>query len=346
MRRRQEQALNNALPAINWSWGVIAVAVVGVIGVISLVMLVATSARPAPTSTATLAVYAGKTQPPPTPSFDIRAWDGKQRLTVLVLGLDKRPGEIGTGFRTDTMILLSIDPTTRSIGMMSIPRDLYVPIPGESAMQRINSAYVLGELKRPGGGPALAVQTIQYNFGIPIHRYVAVSFDAVIGLVDAIGGIDINVPQTIDDPEFPDMNYGYDPLYIPAGIVHMDGQLALKYARTRHQGTDYDRASRQQQVIMGIRQKALKAEVLGQLVGQAPALWDRLSKGVLTDFTFDQALSLGWYIKDIPAANIKRGSVEEKYIQAMQYNGETVLTPNRARIGELMAQVFGADYSR
>lgn len=344
IRRRRGQTLDKALPAVNWSWGVIAAAVVGVIGVISLIMLVAASAqsKPQPTLTAS----AGQTLPPATPTLNVRAWDGKQRFTVLVLGLDKRPGETGTGFRTDTMILLSIDPATRSVGMLSIPRDLYVPIPGQSDMQRINTAYVLGELNQPGGGPKLAAQTIQYNFGIPVQHYVVVSFDAVIGVVDAVGGIDVNVPQAIDDPEYPDMNYGFDPLYIPAGTIHMDGQLALKYARTRHTGTDYDRANRQQQVILAIRQKALKADVLPQLVGQAPALWDKLSKGVITDFTFDQALSLGWYLKDIPAANIKRATVEDQYIQATQYNGDTVLTPNRAKIGELMAQVFGADYSR
>jgi polyisoprenyl-teichoic acid--peptidoglycan teichoic acid transferase len=344
MRRRQ--GLSRSLPAVTWSWGVIAAAVVGIIGVISLIMLAATSAQPNPTPTRTLPVMAGKTQPPPTPTVNIPAFDGKQRLTVLVLGLDKRPGEIGTGFRTDTMILLSVDPATRSIGMLSIPRDLYVPIPGQSDMQRINSAYVLGELNRPGGGPKLAMDTIQYNFGIPIHHYVVVSFDAVIGMVDAVGGIDVNVPETIDDPEYPDMNYGFDPLYIQAGPVHMDGQLALKYARTRHQGTDYDRAARQQQVLLALRQKAVKPEVLGNLVGQAGALWDRLSKGVITDFTFDQALSLGWYLKDIPAGSIKRGTVEDTYIQATQYNGETVLTVNRASIGELMSQLFGPDYSR
>jgi polyisoprenyl-teichoic acid--peptidoglycan teichoic acid transferase len=344
--RRREQTPGKALPTVNWSWGIIAAAIAGVIGVISLIMLVAASAQPKPTPTVTLAAYTGKTVTPPTPTLNIRAWDGKQRFTVLVLGLDKRPGEIGTGFRTDTMILLSIDPATKTIGMLSIPRDLYVPIPGESDMQKINSAYVLGELRQPGNGPKVVAQTIQYNFGIPVNRYVVVSFDAVIGLVDAVGGIDLNVPQAIDDPEYPDMNFGFDPLYIPTGMVHMDGQLALKYARTRHTGTDYDRANRQQQVIMAIRQKALKGDVLPQLVGQAPALWDKLSKGVITDFTFDQALSLGWYLKDIPVGSIKRATIEDKYIQATQYNGETVLTPNRAKIGELMIQVFGADYSR
>src|SRR5262249_57800763 len=103
------------------------------------------------------------------------------------------------------------------------------------------------------------------------------------------------------------------------GTVHMDGQLALKYARTRHQGTDYDRANRQQQVLLAIRQKALKPDLLPQLAGQAPSIWNQVSKGVITDMSLDQMLSLGWYVKDIPASGIKRGTVDDKYLQAIQY---------------------------
>ena len=97
------------------------------------------------------------------------------------------------------------------------------------------------------------MQTVQYNLGIPVTHYVVVSFEAVIGLINAMDGIDVDVPVAIDDPEYPDMNYGFDPLVIPAGLQHMDGMLALKYARTRHQGTDYDRANRQQQVLLAIQ---------------------------------------------------------------------------------------------
>ncbi len=336
-------------PAVSWTWAVIALAIIGVVAVvwvISLIMSVSpgtlTNSSPTPTTTQAAAIGA----PTATTAVSIRPWDGKQRFTILILGIDKRPGDTGSGFSTDTIILVSIDPATKSIGMLSIPRDLYVVIPGQSDMQRINSAYVLGELQQPGTGPKLAMQTVQQNFGISVNSCVAVSFDAVIGLIDAIGGVDIDVPVTIDDPEFPDMNYGFDPLHIPAGPTHMDGKLALKYARTRHQDTDFDRASRQQQVLMAIRQKVLKADVLPGLIGQAPALWDRFSKGVITDFTLDQALSLGWYIKDIPLSSIKQGTVRDKYVLATQFNGDTVLTPNRALLGELLTQVFGPGYNR
>ncbi len=343
MRRRRE---DKAISAPNWTWGIIAAAIVGVIGVISLIVLAASSpSQPTPIPQTPIP-FGAKANPTRPPLPNIRVWDGKQRYTILVMGLDKRPGEEGTGFRTDSLILISIDPATKSVGMLSIPRDLYVPIPKSTGMQPINSVYVLGELDRLGSGPKMTMQTVQYNFGIPIHSYVVVSFETVINLVDAIGGVDINVPQAIDDPEYPDMYYGFDPLHIPAGLIHMNGQLALKFARTRHQTDDFDRTKRQQQVILAIRQRILKPDVLPGIVGQAPALWNQLNKGVLTDLTLDQALGLAWYVKDIPAENIKRGTVQDKYAQAVQYNGDTVLTPNRAIIGELMTQVFGPDYSR
>jgi len=345
MRRRRE---DKAIPAPNWTWGILAIAIVGVIGAISLIVLTASNPRQATPIPATPIPFGAQSTPlqPTLPA--IRAWDGKQRYTVLVMGLDKRPGEEGSGFRTDSLILISIDPATQSVGMLSIPRDLYVPIPlpKSNGMQPINTAYVLGELDRLGSGPKMTMQTVQYNFGIPVNSYVVVSFETVINLVDAIGGVDITVPQAIDDPEYPDMYYGFEPLHIPAGTIHMNGQLALKYARTRHQTDDFDRAKRQQQVILAVRQRILKPDVLPGIVGQAPTLWNQLSKGVLTDLTLDQALGLAWYVKDIPAENIKRGTVGDKYVQAIQYNGDTVLTPNRAIIAELLTQVFGADYSR
>jgi LCP family protein required for cell wall assembly len=348
-RRRRE---DKVLPAPNWTWAIFAVAIAGVIGVITLVAWASSrgsqgdqgNTQPGIANDGPSPTFDGNATPLPVPA--IHAWDGKQRYSVLIMGIDKRPGDIGTGFNTDTLILVSINPLNKSIGMLSIPRDVFVALPGQSNMQRINSIYAAGELQQPGYGPKLLVQAMRYNFGMPINSYVVVSFDAVINLVDDIGGVDINVPTPIDDPEYPDMYNGYDPLHIPSGLVHMDGQLALKYARTRHQDTDYERTRRQQQLILAIRQKAIQPQVLAQVLGQATTIWEQISKGIITDITFNQALSLGWYAKDIPANSIQHGTVDEKYLQAVQYNGDAVVIPNRSTIGQLMAQVFGTDYSR
>lgn len=262
------------------------------------------------------------------------------------MGIERVPPEAGDELNTDTIMLVSINPANASVGILSIPRDLFVPLPGQADLHRIDSIYAIGELQQPGSGPTLLSQAIRYNFAISTNAFVVVSYATLVNLVDDIGGIDIDVPTAIDDPQFPDTHNGYDPLHIPAGVIHMDGALALKYARTRHQDSDYDRTRRQQQVMLAVRKKATQPQLLAQLAAQAPGLWNQVNTGILTDLTFDQVLSLGWYAKDIPPGNIQRATIDGSYVQAIQYQGNAVVIPNRSTIAALMAQVFGPDYSR
>ncbi len=270
---------------------------------------------------------------------------------MLLMGIDKRPGESGTAFRTDTLMIISLDPVTHSIGMLSVPRDLFVTIPPNTivgsgyGLQRINSAYTIGELARPGSGAQLAMQTVQYNIGIWINDYVVVEFGTVIAAVDAVGGVDIDVPTPIRDPEYPDMNFGYSPLYIPAGRIHMDGQLALKFARSRHDLSDLERAKRQQEVITAIRDKVLSVNMAPQLITQAPTLWAQFSSGVHTDLALDQLIQLGLYAKDVPKANVHQGVIDYGFVTPQVWQGMDILVPNRAAIGPLMVKVFGANYN-
>ncbi|MCL4395275.1 MAG: LCP family protein, partial [Chloroflexi bacterium] len=142
-----------------------------------------------------------------------------ERVNVLVLGIDRRPSE-KCPCRTDVMMIASIDPKTSTAGLITIPRDLYVPIP-QVGENRINTANFYGDLyKYPGGGPALAMKTVEYNFGRRIHYYVLVDFNGFRKVVDTLGGIDICVPKAIDDPTYPDENFGYRPIHIPAGCQH------------------------------------------------------------------------------------------------------------------------------
>lgn len=359
MRRRRVHGRSGG----EWAWVVIAAALLGVVLTMSMsafVMLRASQAEPEFLPTAVVDL--------PTPvdargrfslgagqqitlsdgrSITLVPWDGVSRFTVLVMGLDRRPGETGLGYRTDTIMLVSLDPATRSVGVLSIPRDLYVEVPGYSELQRINSPMVLGELRQPGYGPQLMMQTAQYNLGIRVHDYVAVDFNTFIKLVDAIGGIDIEVPYTINDPLYPDMNFGYDPFYLRAGFQHLDGATALKYARTRHGDSDFRRAERQQAVLYAIRDKVLSLDMLPQLIIQAPMLWNELSRGISTGLTLDQIIQLAWYLKDISPENIRTGVIDERY--TMGYStpqGASVLVPDRARLGQLMVEVFGPNYSQ
>jgi LCP family protein required for cell wall assembly len=274
-------------------------------------------------------------------------WDGTSRFTMILAGLDRRPGETGIGYRTDTMMLLSIDPQTNSIGVLSIPRDLYVQVPGYTELQRINTPMVFGEARQVGYGPELLMQTVQLNLGIRVNDYMAVDFQAFIDIVDLIGGVDVTIDYTINDAQYPNMNYGYDPFYLPVGTHHLNGYDALRFARTRHGSSDIQRAERQQQVIFAIRDRVLNRDMIPQLLMQAPAIWNTLSNNVSTGLSLEQLIQLGLYAKDIDINNIKTGVIDFSYLQGhTTESGASVLIPNRARLGELMAEVFGANYSQ
>ncbi len=210
-------------------------------------------------------------------------WTDTDRITVLILGIDERAQETDY-WRTDTMILGTLDPVTMKAGVLSIPRDLWVHIPGYTE-ERINTAHFIGDAYgHPGGGPALAVETVEYNLGIDIDYYVRFNFQAFIELVDRIGGIDIDVPETIHDTQYPTPDYGVEVFHVDVGRHHFYGAEALKYARTRHSnGGDFDRARRQQQVIKAIFKRVTEANMLPQLAAQAPEMLQILEKSVKID---------------------------------------------------------------
>ncbi len=275
------------------------------------------------------------------PTIDIGnayQWQGTDRVTVLLMGADLRPSERGeTRPRSDTIMLLMVDPANHQASVLSIPRDLYVDIPGYG-LNRVNTAYFLG------GGP-LAMETIQYNFGIRINYYAMIEFDVFTRLVDEIGGIDINVPKTIDDPSYPDNEYGYSPFHIEAGLQHLDGATALKYARTRHADSDFYRAQRQQDILFAIRDKVLRLDMLPTLVEKAPVLYASLQQSIDTDLSLDQMLRLAVLAKDIPRDNIRTGVIGADYVMGYQTDqGAQVEIPNRGVIGPYLQYVFWLDH--
>ncbi len=281
-------------------------------------------------------------EPDATPLPDLPRWGGNERVNVLLMGIDQREGEEGP-WRTDTMMVLTLDPVTMSAGMLSIPRDLWVTIPGYDFQDRINRAHYYGELyDYPGSGPALARDTVTWNLGIPINFFVRVNFVAFETLVDEIGGIDIYVPETIDDPHYPDEKYGYDPFYIEAGWQHLDGKTALKYARTRVTfGGDFDRGQRQQAVIMAVRDRVVKLDQLPGLIAKAPALIETLGDAVRTDMDMDQAIKLARLAADVNQEQIVSAVVDHKYTWPRETpDGAQVLVPNREAIRDLRDLLF------
>ena len=172
---------------------------------------------------------------------------------LLVLGIDRRPQE-GHAVRSDTILLIHADTASPRVVLLSIPRDLWVNIPGRGKA-RINTAHVYGELDTPGNGPALVAETINLNFAVPVDRTLRLDFDAFREVIDAAGGVEIDVPIAIIDNAYPTEDYGTMRVEIQAGSQHMDGRTALQYARSRSGSNDFDRASRQQQVFAALAKK-------------------------------------------------------------------------------------------
>jgi len=264
---------------------------------------------------------------------------GGDRVNILVMGIDRRPGEPFIS-RTDSMMLFSIDPQNDSAAILSIPRDLYVVIPGQGR-DRINTAFVYGSAGgNPAGGANLAMQTVEYNLGVTIDHYLLVDFGAVTRGVDALGGIDLNVPYEIYDETFPDMDYGYDPFYVAAGRQHFDGVTALKYARTRHQDNDFYRAARQQQVVLAVRDKVAGMGIT-ELLRQIPILYQQLNEGIRTDLSLDEIIGLATAAANMPDGSIQNIVLDQNYVTSYRTPaGASVLVPINEAITPLVQDLF------
>lgn len=278
----------------------------------------------------------------PIISADIlKPWSGRDRVTILALGIDRRCDDEGPT-RTDTMMVFTIDPVGLSAAVLSLPRDLWVEIPG-FGVDRINQAHFLGEVyDYPGGGPGLAVDTVEATLGINIDYYATLNFDGFVEVVDEIGGIDVTAPEDIEDDTYPDNCYGYDPFYLDAGEHHLDGQAALKYARTRATfGGDVDRASRQQQVVLAIRDKVLRLDMVPQLITRAPEMWRIFQKNVQTDLSLTEAIQLALLAQDVPSDSIRNEVINYDYVyNHVTPDGQAVLVPIRENIRVLRDQLF------
>lgn len=298
------------------------------------------------------------------------AWDGSSRVNILVMGLDARDWEAGQGApHSDTMIVLTFDPVTKTAGMLSIPRDLWVNIPGGYGHSKINDAYMFGERDRlPGGGAGLAVQTVEEFLGIAINYYAQIDFAAFERFIDIIGGVKINIPKDIRVQVI-----GRDgTVLIPSGRQVLTGELALGYARYRHcpQGQnsssercssdqgDLDRGRRQQEVILAIRQQLARDDVRALVLNNALKIYDALASGINTNMTIQDAFSLGWAVKDIDLENIERaviapnaclaaGCIGDDYVdEATSPSGLQILKPITQNIRIIRDQVFSSGSAR
>ncbi|MBN2258770.1 MAG: LCP family protein [Anaerolineaceae bacterium] len=270
----------------------------------------------------------------PTP----RPWDGVNRVNLLFMGLDARDWEKGEIPRTDTMILFTIDPLTKTAGMLSIPRDLWVNIPGYD-YGKINTAYYIGEVYQlPGGGPGLAVKTVEELLGVPINYYAQVDFEAFVKFIDDIGGIKVH----LSEPMVLDPIGQWNTTTLEPGAWTLTGRWALAYVRARKgSGDDFGRAQRQQEAIMAIRDQILKWDQMPKMIANAPSIYADLSSGIHTNLSLDQIVQLGLLASQIPVPNIKTALIGSEQVEfETSPDGLDILRPIPDKIRIVRDEIF------
>jgi LCP family protein required for cell wall assembly len=263
--------------------------------------------------------------------------DAPDSITVLLLGSDTRSG---TSFRTDTIMIAVVRPRDGQVSLISIPRDLWVNIP-TVGMQRINTAYQYGELgDYPGGGAGLLKDTILYNLGVQIDHTAMVDFDGFRKTIDTIGGIDVPVSCPYSDWRLLDPTY--DPenennwfMYTAGpGLIHMDGDLSLWYARSRKHSNDFDRGRRQQEVIRAIYGQALRSE----LIARIPQLYGDLSGSFTSDIGLADILKLSPLALHLTNADIRSYYIAGALVSSwITPGGAYVLLPNTELIQQMLS---------
>ncbi len=268
--------------------------------------------------------------------------NGQETVNFLLIGSDRRPG--GT-FRTDTMVIVILRPNDGQISLISIPRDLWVYIP-EWENQRINTAYQHGiSVNYPGGGPGLLKDTILYNLGIRIDHTAMVEFDGFRQIVDTLGGVDVPVSCAytdwrLIDPTFnPEVESNWDLYTTGPGLIHMDGDLALWYARSRQKSSDFDRGRRQQEVLRSLFTQGLQTGTLARI----PELYNNLKDTVDTDLNLGDILQLSLYAPKMTNADIRSYYIRPPYVSSwITEGGAYVLLPNEEPLKAMLTEALSA----
>lgn len=304
-------------------------------------------------------------EPTPAPDSD--------RINILVLGLRGENDVENGGLLTDSMMLLSIKKSTGQVALISIPRDLYVMMPGETDKEKINFAYALGFEKRQGAAGGLLYSKIAVSrvTGLNITYAVSVNFDAFKEMVDILGGIDVYLDKPfVEDQQWvkggdagPSSAFFIQTVTattssstviksqkwvfeIPAGTTHLDGNTALYFTRARYSSNDFDRALRQQQVVLAIKNKTLSLGVLTNPV-KIYQLLGSLGRNVRTDIGFNDLQNLSGFVQGINDKNIIHRSFDISpdglLYQTTSQDGAYILLPvgdNFSKVQEACKNIF------
>ncbi|TMC17888.1 MAG: LytR family transcriptional regulator [Chloroflexi bacterium] len=270
-----------------------------------------------------------------------------KRVNILLLGSDNDAKFQGTVL-AQTDIILTIDPQTNYVGMLSIPRDLQVTIPGLNVRDKLDTAFSYGfqskRTKNPYADAAgLSIATIEENFGIPIDHYAWVGLTGFIKVIDTIGGVDMNALHPMVDDDYPDdatgskNDYGYRRLYIAAGPQHMDGPQALMYVRTRHSDLvgDFGRSTRQQQILSVLKTKLQGSNTIGRL----PQLLNDLDGYVKTDMQLPELVKMVNYAHNVDLNKVDRKVMNQPYSVPIPHSSN--FAPVCSLVVPLLTQMFG-----
>ena len=259
--------------------------------------------------------------PPPIGKFS----QPENQFNILLLGSDQRPND--GGYRTDVMLLATVNKTSSSLNLTSFPRDLFIYIPGWT-MERINTVL-------PKGGFDLLAMTFEYNFGVRPQYYALINFNGFVQLIDTLGGIYVNVGQTLTDHRD---KHGQYTVY--AGSNHMDGETALWYVRSRYSSSDFDRTRRQQEVLTGIFNRLLSLDTITKV----PQLYQQFQASNDTNLTLDQIITLAPIAKDIQNS-ISNYAVGPQHTTPWvnPFNGAQVLLPNQHAVRLLMKEALNIE---
>jgi LCP family protein required for cell wall assembly len=257
-------------------------------------------------------------------------------LTLLVLGADLRAGEAGPT-RSDAIILAGLR-NDEQASLLSIPRDLWVDVPGVGE-ERINTAMFWGyDAGDPTAGARLAVETVERALGVPVDRFAVIDFQLFVRLVDGLGGIEVDVPVEIVDTQYPTPDYGVTTIRFDPGRQTLDGERALTYARTRHGDDDFGRSERQQQVIRAIAARLLEPSIWPRL----PSLYQELRAGMVSNLQSDDWLALWALARAIGQGRVEAATLSDAATPWVTPNGAWVLLPDRAAIDQVLQRLFAA----
>lgn len=276
------------------------------------------------------------------------------RINILLLGSDtdqKFTNADGShNYLAQSDIVVTIDPATKSVGMLSIPRDFYIRIPG-GGLHKLDEAYSLGgpaigSGAYSPGGVALSRLTIFQDFGIPINYYAWVGLDGFVKVIDTVGGVDVDVLHPITDDNYPDDVgnhtgdiYAYKRLYIPPGPQHLSGPEALEYVRSRHADLvgDFGRSARQQQVLSALKTKLNNPDIVGKL----PAIANDLNGYVKTDMQLTDVFKLMNFARSLNPNSINRIILGPPYSNSgTAPSGESVVFPDCGKVVPAIAKMF------